>query len=132
MNKSSLLLAAALGLGVCAPAWADSDKVLGAVIGGTAGGAVGYQLGGDGGAAIGALLGAVIGAEIADQGDGRHRTYHQPHYGKPQGYYRPAPPPRVVYYAPPPRHVYAYQDQRRGRDHRRDDRRYRHDRYCRH
>ena len=137
MNKSSLLLAAALGLGVCAPASADSDKVLGAVIGGAAGGTVGYQIGGDSGAAIGALLGAVIGAELADQHDPRYRSHqhyghgHHAYRGKPQGYYRPAPP-RVVYHKPPPRHVYVHHDHRRGRDHWRDDRRHRHDRYCRH
>jgi uncharacterized protein YcfJ len=128
MNKSSLLLAAALSLGVCGPAAAGSDKVLGAVIGGTAGGAVGYQVGGDGGAAIGALIGAVVGAEIADKNDKRRRSYdhydrgYHRYHGKPQGYYR----------APPPRHAYVHYDQRRGRDHWRDDRRHRHDRYCRH
>lgn len=147
MNRSSVFLAAMLGLGLATTASAGDDRVIGAVLGGVAGGAIGGNLGGRDGAALGVVVGAALGAAVADDGrrhsssyyghGGGYRDYrgydrHHPHYyhgGDRIAYrpvYRPAPPVRHVYHYQAPRRHYSHERDYR-RDHR-DHRDYRHDR----
>lgn len=148
MKKSSVLLAAILGLGLTATASAGDDRVIGAVLGGVAGGAIGGNLGGRDGAALGVVVGAALGAAVADDGrrhsssyydHGGYRDYrgYDRHYDHHHGgnrivyrpVYRPAPPVRHVYHYPAPHRYYSH-DRGYRRDHRdhRDHRDYRHDR----
>lgn len=144
MKKSSVFLAAILGLGLTATASAGDDRVIGAVIGGVAGGAIGSNLGGRDGAALGVVVGAALGAAVADDGRRHSSSYYGHGYRDYRGYdrhyrhhhggdrivyrpvYRPAPPVRHVYHYPAPHRYYSH-----GRDYRRDHRDhrdYRHDR----
>lgn len=125
MNKTSLLMAAAVLLGASSAYAGDRERAaVGSLLGGVIGAAVGSNVSGQDGAVVGAVLGASAGSYIAigdddrrDYADERYYRDDRRQYGD-QRYYRDdRRNPRHTSFGPPshaPAHGWRAQQRDRG------------------